>query len=61
VSSYGFVKKSGGVGKLIVISEAVRCGPDIPGALRSGGLIECLERTYECTCGHSERIDMAIH
>jgi hypothetical protein len=28
VSSYGFVKKSGGFGHLIVISKAVRCGPD---------------------------------
>jgi hypothetical protein len=31
VSSYGFVKKSGGVGKLIVISKAVRCGPRYSG------------------------------
>jgi hypothetical protein len=42
VSSYGFVKKSGGFGKLIVISNAVRCRSDIPGPLRSGGLVECL-------------------
>jgi hypothetical protein len=30
VSSYGLVKKSGGVGKLIVISKAVRCGSRPP-------------------------------
>ena len=28
MSSYGFVKKSGRFGNLIVISKAVRCGPD---------------------------------
>ena len=43
MSSYGFVKKSGGFGTLIVISKAVRCGSDISDPCDQVALLNALD------------------
>src|SRR5690349_1229846 len=56
MSSYGFVKRSGGFGTLTIVSKAVRCGSEIPRPLvaQSAGLIECLGRACrDCPSGLS--------